>query len=136
MKVLVNTNVVLDIALERLPFFEQSARFLDIAYQSGTAIYITATTITDLYYIVRKAKSRDMALTFIRDLLKFVDVAAVDKNVIVKALQLNMVDFEDAIQASVAQEETIDIIVTRNEGDFSDADLEIHSPTTFLQRFN
>lgn len=133
MKILVDTNVILDIVLERQPFYEQSARFLQVSAQSNT-IYITATTITDLYYIVRKAKGREIALAFVEDLLKLVEIAAVDKKVILQALQLGLTDFEDAVQASSAQQEGINIIVTRNEADFSHSGLEVHSPESFLNR--
>lgn len=56
-------------------------------------LYMTATTITDLFYIVRKAKGKDIALVFIEDLLQYVDVAAVDKLVILRALKLGLADF-------------------------------------------
>lgn len=79
MKILVDTNVILDIVLERHPFFEQSARLLQSAAQLNVELFLTATTITDLYYIVRKAKDRETALDFVKDLLQFMEIAAVDK---------------------------------------------------------
>lgn len=134
MKILVDTNVVLDIVLERQPFFAQSAQVLKTALQANIQLYITATTVTDLYYIVRKAKDKALALNFIKELLDFVDVTAVDKSVILQALQVDMNDFEDAIQASSAKNADIDIIVTRNEADFINSNLIIHTPETFLNQ--
>ena len=134
MKILVDTNVFLDIILERQPFFASSAQLLQRAPQENVELFLTATTITDLYYIVRKAKDRNTALTFIKDLLTFVEVSAVDKHVILQALQLEMTDFEDAIQVSSAQGNNIHIVVTRNEADFRDAGLEIYTPESFWNR--
>ncbi|HMQ53256.1 MAG TPA: PIN domain-containing protein [Anaerolineae bacterium] len=132
MKILVDTNVILDITLERQPFFEQSVRLLQVVTQLDIEVCVTATTVTDLYYIIRKAKGREVALSFVEDLLNFVEIAAVDKDVIAHALQLRMTDFEDAIQVSAAKYKGISIIITRNEADFRDSDLKIHSPESFL----
>jgi predicted nucleic acid-binding protein len=132
MKVLIDTNIILDIVLERQPFVEQAIQVLQTA-QTDIVLFLTATTITDLYYITRKAKGRAIALSFIADLLQFVEVAGVDKDVIMQALHSDIADFEDAIQESAAKSQTINVIVTRNETDFENSVLEIHSPESFLQ---
>lgn len=95
---------------------------------------MTATTITDLYYITGRAKGRETALSFIGDLLCFFDVASVDKEVIIQALQSDMSDFEDAVQAYSAKQKNISIIITRNEKDFLESGLEVYTPETFLQK--
>ncbi|XOF35075.1 MAG: type II toxin-antitoxin system VapC family toxin [Candidatus Electrothrix sp. YB6] len=134
MKVLVDTNVILDIALNREPFVEHAVRFFKEAQQHSIQLVMTATTITDLYYITSKAKGRETALSFIDDLLCFFDVASVDKEVIMRALQSDMSDFEDAVQAYSAQQKNISIIITRNEKDLLESGLEVHTPETFLQK--
>ena len=133
MKCLVDTNVILDIALEREPFVEQSALFFQMAQQRSIHLFITATTVTDLYYISRKEKGKETALAFLADLLQFVDVASVDKHIILQALHSAMPDFEDAIQAYSARREVIPTIVTRNENDFEQSGLDVYSPSSFLQ---
>lgn len=72
----------------------------------------------------------------ITDLLGFVDVAAVDKSVIMQALESSLRDFEDAIQTSSAKQSGITTIITRNQPDFSDSGLEVYSPNAFLDRLN
>lgn len=133
MKVLIDTNIILDFALERQPFVEQSVRLLEAAQQAGLVLYVTATTITDLYYIVRKAKGHATARDFITDLLQFMQVAGVDKAVIERALHSGIADFEDAIQESAAQRETIQVIITRNESDFENSTLKVYNPASFLK---
>jgi len=61
-----------------------------------------------------------------------IEVAGVDKAVIMQALQSNIHDFEDAVQESAAKSQTINVLVTRNETDFENSALEIHSPESFL----
>ncbi|KPA14124.1 twitching motility protein PilT [Candidatus Magnetomorum sp. HK-1] len=136
MKILIDTNVILDIALERNPFVEHAALLFKIANKKRIHIFMTATTVTDLYYIIRKEKGKDIALSFIEDLIQFVDVASVDKNVVINALRSEISDFEDAIQSFSAKQEGITIIITRNEKDFINSGLEILTPETFLDTLN
>ena len=103
MKILGDTNVFLDIILERHPFFEYSAKLLRMAPLKDIEIFVTATSITDLYYIVRKAKDRKTAFNFIKDLLNVIEVSAVVK-----------------------------IVVTRNKADFDASGLEIYTPEEFI----
>lgn len=134
MKVLLDTNVILDIVLERQPFVEAAVNLLRTSQRDDRLrFFVTATTITDLYYITRKAKGRVVALNFIADLLQVIDVAGVDKAVIMQALQSEIVDFEDAIQESAAIQQSIDILVTRNTVDFQNAVLKVHTPESFLR---
>jgi predicted nucleic acid-binding protein len=133
MKVLIDTNVILDIALKRQPFFEDAARLLKAAGSPKLQFYITATTVTDLYYIIRKAKGRAEALGFVRDLLVIVDVAGVDRLVILDALDSDLSDFEDAVQCAAAEQENISTIITRNEADFAQSGLTVLSPSAFLE---
>ncbi len=133
MKILIDTNIILDIVLERQPFVEQATQLFTAAQQANVILFVTATTITDLYYITRKAKGRAIALNFIADLLQFMDVAGVDKAVIMQALHSDIADFEDAIQESAAKSQAINVLVTRNETDFKNSALEIHSPESLLQ---
>lgn len=135
MKLLLDTNILLDIALKRQPFVVQAAHVLTTAQHRQLPLYMTATTITDLFYIVRKAKGKDVALAFIQDLLQYVDVAAVDKSVVMRALKLGLADFEDAIQVGSAEKAGIDVIITRNEPDFPNATIRVLNPEQFLQQY-
>lgn len=135
MKVLLDTNIILDIVLERPPFVEHATQLLHHAAQASISLFLTATTITDLYYITRKAKGRETAINLIRDLLQLVEIVAVDQAVITQALQSPLTDFEDAIQEQAAYQAGIHAIVTRNEADFADAIVDIYTPETFLRHF-
>jgi predicted nucleic acid-binding protein len=117
-KVLLDTNVILDFALERHPWFVDSEQIIYFAEQKQIIGYVSASTISDLYYIIRKSKSKELALEFLLNLSVFCQIAAVDSSVISMALNANFKDFEDAIQYSTAMINSLDIIVTRNSQDF------------------
>ena len=118
MKVLIDTNVIVDVALEREPFYAESDRILTLAEEAQIQGYVSASTFSDLYYIIRRDKGRDWTLEFLRQLATFCQVATVDNSVISIALTCNFKDFEDAIQYSTAVINLIDAIVTRNPRDF------------------
>jgi len=117
-KVLIDTNVIVDVALEREPFYAESDRILTFVEEGHIQGYISASTFSDLYYIIRRDKGRDWTLDFLRQLATFCQVATVDNSVISIALTCNFKDFEDAIQYSTAVINLIDAIVTRNPRDF------------------
>ncbi len=133
MKILIDTNIILDIALEREAFVEQAVLLFKTAQKRSIQMFITATTVTDLYYIIRKEKGKKMSFAFLEDLLEFMDVASVDKQIVLQALHSDVSDFEDAIQVYSAQQITISTIVTRNEKDFLHSRLNIYNPESFLQ---
>ncbi|MEG4883125.1 PIN domain-containing protein [Microcoleus sp. K1-B6] len=118
MKILIDTNIIVDVALDREPFFAESDRILTLVEEGQIQGYVSASTFSDLYYIIRRDRGRDWTLDFLRQLATFCQVATVDNSVISMALTCNFKDFEDAIQYSTAVINRIDAIVTRNPRDF------------------
>jgi predicted nucleic acid-binding protein len=132
-KVLFDTNIILDIALKRNPHFDDASRLFALIDQKKIVGNITATTITDIYYISKKEKGHSEALNFIINLVQVVDVVGIDKEVILNAIASDLKDFEDAVQASAAKLNDIEIIITRNKSDFKNITLAILTPAEFLQ---
>ena len=133
MKVLIDTNVIVDVALEREPFYAESDRILTLAEEAQIQGYVSASTFSDLYYIIRRDKGRDWTLEFLRQLATFCQVATVDNSVISIALTCNFKDFEDAIQYSTAVINLIDAIVTRNPRDFPVTTPRIVTPNQLIE---
>lgn len=134
-KVLLDTNIVLDIALKRMPYFNEAARLFELIDANKIVAHISATTITDIYYIAKREKGHDRALEFVIGLLEVVDILGIDKDVILSALLLNMKDFEDSIQVSAAEINSMDCLITRNERDFADSPVQVYNPLMFLHTF-
>ncbi|NHB70230.1 PIN domain-containing protein [Perlabentimonas gracilis] len=135
-RLLLDTNIILDIALKREPHFELSSKIFELIDKNRIIGYITASTVTDIYYISRKEKGNEIAIEFISNLIEIVDVIGVDKSIIVKALKSNLKDFEDAVQVSAAEYNEIEIIVTRNKSDFLNSGLEILTPKELVDNQN
>ncbi|WP_013325803.1 type II toxin-antitoxin system VapC family toxin [Gloeothece verrucosa] len=133
MKILLDTNIIIDVALSRQPFFEASQQVLLLVEQNRIYGYISASTVGDLYYIIRRARGREWTIEFLNWLVTFCQIATVNEAVIEMALNLNFFDFEDAIQYSTAVINQLDAIVTRNPQDFPVTSPRIITPVRLVQ---
>lgn len=133
MKILFDTNVILDVMLLRKPFFEYSALLLAEVERKKIEGFVCATTITTIHYLIEKLKGRKEALTQIENLLKIFQVAQVDKLCLESALKSKIVDYEDAVIEESASRERVDGIVTRNEKDFKQSKLSIYNPEELIR---
>jgi predicted nucleic acid-binding protein len=131
-RILLDTNVVLDVALARQPFCQAAEMILGASDFRGVHLFITASSATDLYYVLRKEKGRDIGLRFIRRLLEGVDACGVDKGTLIAALSADFTDFEDAVQNAAAIDSQVEIIVTRNKADYRTSPLVVLSPEEFV----
>ena len=133
MKVLLDTNIVLDIALNREPYVIDAISLFEIPEEKLT-FYITPSSITDIYYITKKQLTHEKSLEFILDLLECCEMCPQTKAVFKKAAQSQFKDFEDAVQYFGAEDAEVDVIITRNQKDFSEATLPVYSPQEFLNQ--
>lgn len=134
MRVLVDTNIILDDLLEREPFVRDAKALLQAIEDQQIQGYITATTLTDIFYIARKNKGIQKARQDISDLLALMHICTVDRSILETAISSNLPDFEDAVQIACALNENLDAIITRDTQDFADADLPILSAGELLPR--
>ena len=133
MRVLLDTNVVLDFVLLRHPFFNEADEIF-IRLQNGDFLaYVSAITPINIFYITRKEKDKATAFTAIENLLKIIQITKSNNKIYQNALALNFNDYEDALQNECAVEENLDAIVTRNAKDFANSSIAVYTPTEFLQ---
>ncbi len=132
MKILIDTNIIIDVALEREPFFENSDRLLALAEKKAFDGYLSAASISDIFYIVCKDKGKYLAFEFLKYIISFCLIAMVNEMVIKNALVSNPKDFEDAIQYQTALSTGLDGIVTRNPKDYAEALISVFTPAELL----
>lgn len=128
MKILFDTNVVLDVLLQRKPFDKEAT--LLFAYNETNRIdgWLGATTVTTIYYLLAKSLSTDNARTHLKSLLKLFQISAVNRLVLEEALQSNFSDYEDAVLFQSALHAGLDGIVSRNPKDFNQSSLALYTP--------
>jgi len=132
-QILLDNDVVLDFILKRAPFNVEAKEIFDCAGRGEIAIYISAITPNNVFYITRKQIDKVTAFKAVEGLLQLAEVCTTDKSVFQKALTLNFTDFEDAVQCASAMAENVDAIVTRNLKHYKNSPVKIYSPSKFLQ---
>lgn len=136
MRVLLDTNILLDYYLAREPFFQLAAKII-AAHQKGAFVgHVAAITPINLYYIARKIKGDKAARVAIQLLLATFEVVPINHAILTDALQLPLNDYEDAVHVQSASLSKMDAIITRDSKDFRNSDLPIYSPSDFLKTLN
>jgi predicted nucleic acid-binding protein len=129
-RLLLDTNVILDIILLRQPFANDAIalwRALTGEPPSGTGL-VSATTLTDVYYVSRKEQGRERAFQFVQLLLDSIELAVVDMDVLIVAMSWQDADLEDNVQIACAQNMKLDGIVTRDKKGFKHSPVMVYSP--------
>lgn len=134
MNVLIDTNIALDVLLHREPFFEFSQLVMLASEQNVIDGYVTASSVTDIFYITNKhLKDKEATYKLLKDhLIGTVNIAAVDSKSIVDALDLEWNDFEDCVQYVVSESIAADYIVTRNPQDYENEQIKVVTPEELL----
>lgn len=133
MQVLIDTNVILDVLLNRESFVQNALKILKLPEESVQK-YVSASAITDIYDIARQEiKDKSQVKNLLKTLLQIIHVAAVSENDILAALDSDWTDFEDSVQNAVAESHDYDAIITRNKNDYKNSNLKIFSPAEFLE---
>ena len=133
MTVLIDTNVALDVLLNNAGLVAGSRALLDLAAKKRFIGYVSASAVTDIFYIARKKLGKKGAKEAIKYLLHIYYPATVTDTDIYKALDLTWDDFEDSVQFTVGQGLSVDYIVTRNTQDFSSGHIPAVTPEQFIQ---
>ena len=135
MTVLIDTNVILDFLIKRVPYYENAAMINVLSEKGYLQSYVSASAVTDIYYIAKKELgTKDEAVRLLENLLKTIRVASVAESTIHEALNLKWNDFEDSVQYVAGQGISADYVITRNPDDFTGSQIKVISPEAFLSQ--
>lgn len=132
MRLLLDTNVLLDVLLARSPHADAAVRILAAVEADVVTGVIGATSVTTVFYLATKAVGVRRAKGHVRTILSLFEVAPVTEAVLARALELGFADFEDAVIHEAARAARCTGIVTRDAQGFKRADLPMYSPTELL----
>ncbi len=135
MRLFLDTNIVFDYLLHRSAFYKDSRTVVLLGCFEETENFISASTVTDINYFLKKEYGSSRAQEIIETDLSFLKLAPVTQNEIASALKRRWTDFEDAVVAACAETINADFIVTRNQSDFKLSKIRALSPTEMLQWF-
>lgn len=135
--VLLDSDVLLDILLARVPFGLDALRVLDLCKKGKVRGFTTAVIIANVNYIAKKEHSSKVVRRNINALIKILDIVVIPKSIILKALASSFTDFEDALQNYAAVNTgKISFILTRNVKDYKHSILDVMTPKDYLVRIN
>ena len=135
MKIIVDTNVILDFLLSREPHVADTRDLFKMIAQEKVEAFITASSVTDIYYVIAKRLGDATARESIRHLLNILGIITVDGNDCSDAFDLPIVDFEDALVTVCANREDVNYIVS-NDKEFLKVDaslIAVVSARSFLE---
>jgi len=134
-RLLIDTNIVIDLLSKREEFYQESADLFSRADKKEVALAISSLTLANTNYILTKLKSAKEAKEILRKFKVLVEVLSLDDKITELALSDdNFPDFEDGLQYYTAIENQIDIIITRNKKDFKNSKIPVLTAKEYLAR--
>lgn len=134
-RILVDTNIVLDVLAKREPHYTASAAIWAMVEHGKLEGVLAAHTVTTLHYLISKHLTHSQTNLTLTKLLQVFGIAAVDQQVILNALALGWSDFEDAVQMAAALNAGVDYLVTRNPKDFKESPVKVLQPSDLMALF-
>ena len=132
--VLIDTDVILDFFFDRQPFAEFAAELFFLCENNVVKGYTTPVIISNVYYLLRKTAKHEIIIEKLKQLLSLIDIIAMDKEVVINALNSKFKDFEDALQNFAALNNgAIQFILTRNIKDFQNSNLAVITPEMYIK---
>ncbi len=132
MRVFLDTNILLDIVEQRMPFYPESRAVLDRCDELDFDLYIAWHGLATVFYITAKKQSESYATEMIRNLLSWATVSTVGQDEAAEALLYGIRDYEDALQAAAANACAASWFVTRDSRGFIGSPVPSISPVDFL----
>ena len=133
MTAIIDTCIIIDALQKREPFFDDAQKIFLAVANKDVIGYISAKSVTDIYYLTHRATHSDeqtrKILNTLLGLFHIVDTTAIDCR---KALSSEITDYEDAVMCETALRSEMDCIVTRNEKDYRKSEMRIYTPSEFL----
>jgi predicted nucleic acid-binding protein len=133
-RILIDTDVILDFFFDRKPFSDSAAKVLSLCESGEIKGFITSIILSNVYYLLRQTSTHEKVIEKLKQLASITEVLTTDKDVVIKSLNSNFKDFEDALQNYSAElNGQIDLIVTRNFKDFKNSSLGVMTPGNYLK---
>jgi len=141
-KIFIDTDVILDVAFERKPFFYHSQKILSLVEKNYFTGFTSSLILANCYYIISNNKNRNIAQKTISKLRSILTILPFTDKEIGESLNSNISDFEDGVQYFIAVNNGLDTIITRNIRDYKKVNINVFLPNDFLsldkikKRFN
>lgn len=134
MKVLIDTNIILDVLCKRPDFYEDSAKVFKLCEVKRISGVISALSVPNIMYILRKELDAEKTKEILDNLSLIFSIADLKADDLKKAVDMEFKDYEDAVQSACAARIKANYIITRNIRDFTMSKVSAIKPTELLER--
>ena len=136
-RILIDADVILDFFFDRKPFSEFASGIFSLCEGNKIKGFVTPVTYSNVYYLLRQTARHEKVIEKLTQLLSITDILAMDRTVVLLALNSGFKDFEDALQHfSAVQDKNIDAIIARNIKDYKLSEIAVLTPENFLATWN
>jgi len=132
-KIYLDSDIILDLLAERDPFYPFSAELFTLVEEAKITAFVSPLIFSNLYYLLRKLKSKDIARKSLQKLRLLVRILPIDEKIVELALLSEFDDFEDAIQYYTAKKNGIHYLITRNIKDYKKTDITVCTAEEYLK---
>ncbi|MFM7172082.1 MAG: PIN domain-containing protein [Caldilinea sp.] len=136
MRILLDTNVVLDVLLKREPWVSEASAIWQANDDGRLVGHLMASALTDIFYVARRLADREAARAAVETCLEAFEFCPVDRHALELAHLHPGADFEDNLQMVCAEIAQLDAIVTRDPDDFKAATVAVLTPTQILAQLS
>lgn len=134
-KVFIDTNILLDLIADRRPFSKHAIAIFKHAEKKKIQLYTSAHTMATTHYLLQQYMDDKKLRRIMLSVLDYLNIIAINKDMIKKGLQSRQKDFEDALQLQSAYSiRDIDCLITRNRRDYIQSLIPILSPDEFTRQ--
>jgi predicted nucleic acid-binding protein len=131
-KIFIDTDVILDVAFERYPFFYDSQMILSLIERNYLIGFTSSLILANCYYIINSNRNKNIAAKTISKLRSILTILPFTDKEIGESLNSNIKDFEDGFQYFITINNGLDTIITRNISDYINIDINVFMPKDFL----
>jgi len=135
-KLLIDSDIILDVLAERDKFYEPAAEIFDAGYERKLNLYTTAVVLANVFYILRKKHGTEKSREQLIKLRLIMNVLPINEKIVDAVLTSKIKDFEDGLQYFAAKENGIPIIITRNSKDYKEKDVATQTAEEFIKNIN
>jgi len=133
-KIFIDSDVVIDFFTDRLPFGNAASEIFELNEQGKIQLYLSAASINNIYYIVRRFLGHKSTLKVVEELTEMTEITGTTKKEILQALKNDFKGFEDSIQYSCALTiNGLEAILTRNTKDYKNSEIAVFTPENYLK---
>jgi predicted nucleic acid-binding protein len=132
-KLFIDTNVMLDLLGERMPFYDSIAKIATFADKGQVTLVVSALSYSIVSYFLTKFENSDVAKDKLRKFKIISEICGLDELIIEKGLNSNFSDFEDSLQYFSALKSDCSILITRNGKDFKESQIPILTADEYLK---